>query len=493
MPSPPPPLLPGQKEVSSVTYGFTTTDAAFDTAAAAAGIANTLGVDADTVTVTIGAGGVVTVSIDAADATAAANMAGQLNSIEAADIATAIGAPAGSVSGVTESTATTETAGAPPPSPPPPPPPSPLNPGESQTISVTWGFTTNDAAFDAAAAKLVIANQLKIGAADVTVTVAGGVVTVSIYAGDTTAAADMAGQLNSYEPATLVAALSAPAGSVSALQAAAVVVVTVAPPPSPSPPAATGGVAASPLPTPPSPSPPPSPPWMPPGKIAVATHKFTLKVTDTATRRRRLGEMTPELVKTELVKVLQEEGLSLGGDDGELISVDVTLTAQVVAVAPLFARTFAVEIVARAEHSDAVAKQINEPNFKTTLASSDHLGTSVLFEDIKPIAYSSVNVAPPAVAATPAPTPEPKQLKGLGESNISSAPDERGYWAFLPGGLFLLCPLLVYIYARYRYGAGKTYKWLRWKCSHTNPVTPILYLPKDVKERMRAELNSSEV
>ena len=82
-------------------------------------------------------------------------MAGQLNSIEAVDIATAIGAPAGSVSGVTESTATTETAGAPPPSPPPPPPPSPLNPGESQTISVTWGFTTTDGAFDATAAKEV--------------------------------------------------------------------------------------------------------------------------------------------------------------------------------------------------------------------------------------------------------------------------------------------------------------------------------------------------
>jgi len=478
-----------------VTFGFTTTDAAFDAAAAGVAIASELGVDADDVTVTVGAGGVVTVSIDAADATAAADMAGQLNSIEAVDIAAAIGAPAGSVSGVTESTATTETAGAPPPSPPPPPPPSPLNPGESQTISVTWGFTTTDAAFDAAAAKDVIANQLDppIGKADVTVTVANGVVTVSIYAGDTTAAADMAEQLSDIEAADLVGALSAQGGSVSALQAAAVVVVTVAPPPSPSPPVATGGVAASPLPTPPSPSPPPSPPWMPPGKIAVATHKFTLKATDTATRRRRLGEMTPELVKTELVKVLQEEGLSLGGDDGELISVDVTLTASKVAVAPLFARTFDVEIVTRAEHSDAVAKQITEPTFKTTLASSDHLGTSVTFEDIKPVAYSSVNVAPPAVAATPAPTPEPKQLKGLGESNISSAPDERGYWAFLPGGLFLLCPLLVYIYARYRYGAGKTYKWLRWKCSHTNPVTPILYLPKDVKERMRAELNSSEV
>merc|ERR1740125_18075 len=35
--------------------------------------------------------------------------------------------------------------------------------------------------------------------------------------------------------------------------------------------------------------------------------------------------------------------------------------------------------------------------------------------------------------------------------------------------------------------------WLRYKCSHTNPVTPILYLPKDVKERLRTELNSSEV
>ena len=48
-------------------------------------------------------------------------------------------------------------------------------------------------------------------------------------------------------------------------------------------------------------------------------------------------------------------------------------------------------------------------------------------------------------------------------------------------------------YVRSRYGGGKTMKWLRWKCSHTNPVTPILYLPKDVKERMRVELHSSEV
>ena len=31
-------------------------------------------------------------------------------------------------------------------------------------------------------------------------------------------------------------------------------------------------------------------------------------------------------------------------------------------------------------------------------------------------------------------------------------------------------------------------KWLRYKCSHTNPVTPILYLPKDVKVRVRVRV-----
>jgi hypothetical protein len=224
--------------------------------------------------------------------------------------------------------------------------------------------------------------------------------------------------------------------------------------------------------------------------MAIATHKFTLKATDTATRRRRLGVMTPELVEKELVDLLQLQGLSLGGADAELVKVKVTLTAQTVKDAPLYDRTFAVEIVARAEHSAALAQHINDPAFKSTLASPAHLGTTVIIEDIKEVEYSSVTTAQ-AADASPPPAPRPKALKELGESNVE-VKNEDAYWAFLPVGL-LMFPLGIYAYARTRYGAGKTCKWLRWKFSHTNPVTPLFYLPKDVRERMRAELNSSEV
>jgi hypothetical protein len=436
-----------------------------------------------------------TVTVDsAAGAAVEAQLAANLADADA--IATALTLPAGSVSGATAPTTTTMTAGAPPPSPPPPRPPLPLNPGETQEISVTYGFHTTDSAFDATAAEEAIAGKLGINKADVVVTKTGPdaagkyTVTVSIYAGDPTAATDMANVLNSMGASDLATALDALAGSVSSVMAAEAVIVTVAPPPPPSSVLPTPSP-PPPSPSPPSPSPPPSPPWMPPGQMAVATHQFTLKAADTATRRRRLAEMTPDLVKAELIALLQLEGLSLGGD-GALISVEVTLTAQVVKVAPLFDRTFAVTIVARAEHSDALAKHINDADFKSTLAGPAHLSTTVVFEDIKAVEYSSVVTAPPKGGTTP---PKPKDkgaLATLGESNVSSEVNEDGYWAFLPVGL-LMFPLVIYIYTRYRYGAGKTCKWLRYKCSHSNPVTPFLYLPKDVKERMHSELHSTEV
>jgi len=228
--------------------------------------------------------------------------------------------------------------------------------------------------------------------------------------------------------------------------------------------------------------------------MAVATHQFTLKATDTATRRRRLGEMTPELVKAELVALLQLQGLSLGGG-GELISVDVTLKEAVVKEAALFDRTFTVKIVSRAEHSDALGQQINDAAFKSTLAGPGHLSTTIVFEDIKAVTYSSVTTDPTAGGGESGPLNDGQMggLASLGESNVESGEvDETGYWAFLPAGLCMMLPLAIWFYVRTRYGAGKTCKWLRWKCSHTNPVTPILYLPKDVKDRLFSELHSTE-
>ena len=62
--------------------------------------------------------------------------------------------------------------------------------------------------------------------------------------------------------------------------------------------------------------------------------------------------------------------------------------------------------------------------------------------------------------------------------------------------LFLLCcllPMLMYIYARNRFGAGNAQKWMRYKLAHSNPTVPIMYLPRDVREALRADLYSNVV
>jgi len=222
---------------------------------------------------------------------------------------------------------------------------------------------------------------------------------------------------------------------------------------------------------------------MPPGKMAMAKHAFTLTAEDTATRRRRLAEMTEELVRTQVESLLSSKGTPISK-----VTVELTSAAEVQK------RTFKVEITCRAEHSDALAKHISDDNFVPTLASSDYLGTDVTIDGIVAVVFTTVDVVEPSTDASPPPPPPPKTkgIASLGESNVEVT-NEDAYWAFLPVGLMILCPLAIFIYVRSRFGAGKTYKWLRWKCSHTNPVTPILYLPKDVKERMRAELHSSEV
>lgn len=158
-------------------------------------------------------------------------------------------------------------------------------------------------------------------------------------------------------------------------------------------------------------------------------------------------------------------------------------------------RTFNVEIVALKAHSAELDQLVKDDAFATTLASPAYLGTTVTVQNIEAPVYSNVRTSAPPQDTTASPPPAAgggRPLVGLGESNVTVQSDDA-YWAFLPVGLLLIVPLFIWIYVRSRYGGGKTMKWLRYKCSHTNPVTPILYLPKDVKERLRAELNSSEV
>ena len=54
-------------------------------------------------------------------------------------------------------------------------------------------------------------------------------------------------------------------------------------------------------------------------------------------------------------------------------------------------------------------------------------------------------------------------------------------------GLLILCPVAICCYAKARYGSESS-SWLRWKCSHSNPTVPLLYVPKDIRENMHRKL-----
>ena len=77
------------------------------------------------------------------------------------------------------------------------------------------------------------------------------------------------------------------------------------------------------------------------------------------------------------------------------------------------------------------------------------------------------------------------------ESNQSVADDA------VPGGLvfliilLLLCclsPLFCYLYAHFKYGAGKEATWFKYIFSHSNPTLPFLYVPREDREALRVAL-----
>ena len=166
---------------------------------------------------------------------------------------------------------------------------------------------------------------------------------------------------------------------------------------------------------------------------------------------------------------------------------------------------FDVTIVSRAEYAGQLTATLSdEVTLSGALAAK--LGTVVSVSE-PTVAYSSVCTPEANVpwddcgspTRAPAQAPAASSIDygelNVGESNISEVEADLGWLVpvVVILSLILLCPLLGLVFVRSRYGPGKTYMYLRWKCSHTNPVSPIFYLPKDVRERLRVDLNSSTV
>jgi hypothetical protein len=98
--------------------------------------------------------------------------------------------------------------------------------------------------------------------------------------------------------------------------------------------------------------------------------------------------------------------------------------------------------------------------------------------------------------ATVLPPPDNVGAPGLnfvesGESNQAVADDAVPGWGVFLIVLLLLCflsPLLCYLYAHFKYGAGKEVKWFKYKLSHSDPVWPFGYVPREDRDALRASL-----
>jgi len=232
--------------------------------------------------------------------------------------------------------------------------------------------------------------------------------------------------------------------------------------------------------------------------MEVATHTITVTAADTATRRRRLGVMTADKVKQAVIGHLADEGITVGAGAGDAILREPTVVEA--GQADQGVHKFDVTIVSRAEYAGQLTATLSD-GVALSGALAAKLGTVVSVSEPS-VAYRSVcsdcdDWGSPTRAPAQAPAASSIDYGELnvGESNISEVEADQGWLVpvVVILSLILLCPLLGLVFVRSRYGSGKTYMYLRWKCSHTNPVSPIFYLPKDVRERLRVDLNSSTV
>jgi hypothetical protein len=226
------------------------------------------------------------------------------------------------------------------------------------------------------------------------------------------------------------------------------------------------------------------------------------KVDFTQGRRLQLGESVAQPIKSVVVEKL--EGASLDYSDTFRITVEGfgPLLQRISSVIRTFdflksvadklradGRTSVnratnayspVRVEGRGWSSDAAGKPI--PN----LAPSDD-GTTFLYRPEIEYALNNATVLPP---------PDNVGVPGLdfeegGESNQSVADEAVPGWGVLLIVLLLLCflsPLLCYLYAHFKYGAGKEVKWFKYKLSHSDPVWPFGYVPREDRDALRASL-----
>ena len=205
---------------ASVAWAFDIEDPNFNPDYCAAVIGNLLDIDPSDIDIYSGSNPdaevlSVDVTIYAGDSTFAAQLSASLRAITPDDVTTALSAPAGSVTSVTEPMVRLEEEGA----------LSPEGPG------VAWSFNIAEPNFDNLADyAATIAFALGIDASDVTVWVNGPdaegacTVVVSIIAVDNTAAEQMSTQLRAMTPDAIATALGAPsAGSVTSITTEAMI------------------------------------------------------------------------------------------------------------------------------------------------------------------------------------------------------------------------------------------------------------------------------
>ena len=159
--------------------------------------------------------------------------------------------------------------------------------------------------------------------------------------------------------------------------------------------------------------------------------------------------------------------------------------------------TFTITVVAFAPELQRISKVVRTLDFRNRVAqnlraggATDIAGTTATFYPVTVVGGDVMGDY----------TLEKKPLKepvGPGlveeerESNQSVANDA------VPGGvvflitLLLLCclsPLFCYLYAHFKYGAGKEATWFKYIFSHSNPTLPFLYVPREDREALRVAL-----
>ena len=155
-----------------------------------------------------------------------------------------------------------------------------------------------------------------------------------------------------------------------------------------------------------------------------------------------------------------------------------------IAVAAASVRITATITVPASTSADAVRASLAS-TFGTAAAASAALGITIEEEPTL-----TIIITPPAGDGSDG----GGRLAPLAESegaNQSVADDAVPGWGVFLIVLLLLCclgPLFGYLYAHFKYGAGKEATWFKWRFSHSNPTFPKGYTPREDREALRLAL-----